>query len=88
MAYESILVDVAEEQLAAYKKAGSHLVSKIEKLRADIEAHPYEGIGKPEPLKHEYSGFYSRRISREHRLVYKVDEEKQIVYITSLHGHY
>lgn len=49
---------------------------KIIKLIKEIQKNPFEGIGKPEPLKHELSGCWSRRIDREHRLVYQVSEEK------------
>lgn len=46
-----------------------HLIENIQKM-------PFEGLGKPEPLKHELSGLWSRRIDREHRLVYEVLEDK------------
>lgn len=49
---------------------------KIIKLIKEIQKNPFEGIGKPEPLKHDLSGCWSRRIDREHRLVYQVSEEK------------
>jgi len=52
------------------------LLQKINALIADIgRGDPYEGIGKPEPLKHAFSGFWSRRINDEHRLVYRVSGE-------------
>jgi len=47
---------------------------------------PFEGIGKPEPLKHEYAGCWSRRIDREHRIVYELSEN--IVNIYAFKGHY
>lgn len=59
---------------------------KIESLIKDIQRNPFKGLGKPEPLKHELSGFWSRRISDEHRLVYKI--EKDIVYIVACKYHY
>ena len=46
---------------------------RIEKLIADIQEHPFVGIGKPEPLRYEWSGYWSRRITKEHRLVYRVE---------------
>jgi len=46
------------------------------------------GLGKPEPLKHNLNGMWSRRISKEDRLVYEVDEENQLIIIHSLRGHY
>ena len=64
---------------------------RIKRLIEDIERDPFDGIGEPEALKHNYSGWWSRRIDREHRLVYKIRElnnnEKELV-IASLKGHY
>jgi len=50
------------------------ILKKINQLIEGIKRDPFDGIGKPEPLKHELSGFWSRRITGEHRLVYLVDE--------------
>ncbi|MEU6075911.1 Txe/YoeB family addiction module toxin [Micromonospora sp. NPDC047074] len=50
------------------------LVKRINDLIADVLRNGYEGIGKPEPLRGELSGFWSRRIDREHRLVYRITE--------------
>jgi toxin YoeB len=70
-----------------WKKSGNKQVQKkITKLIADILLHPETGIGKPEPLKHELSGFWSRHINDEHRIIYTV--ENDILYIASLKGHY
>lgn len=55
------------------------LYKKIVSLIKNIERSPFTGIGKPEPLKHEFSGYWSRRIAREHRLVYKVTETEIII---------
>ena len=55
------------------------LVKKIFSLIADIQKHPFEGIGKPEALKHDFAGSWSRRITEEHRLVYDVTDEKIVV---------
>ena len=55
------------------------LVKKIFSLIADIQKHPFEGIGKPEALKYDLAGFWSRRITDEHRLVYQVTDETIIV---------
>ena len=54
---------------------------KVNKLIKDILRDPFDGIGKPEPLKHEFQGCWSRRITEEHRLVYEVFE-KEIVIIS------
>lgn len=60
--------------------------AKINELIKNICRAPFSGIGKPEPLKHELSGYWSRRISQEHRLVYKVTEDE--VFIASCKFHY
>ena len=59
---------------------------RIGDLIRDIIRNPYEGIGKPEALKHEYKGYWSRRIDREHRLIYKVTEIS--IVIISCYSHY
>lgn len=61
-------------------------LKRINLLIKDIDRNPYEGIGKPEPLKANLQGYWSRRINHEHRIVYAVEKE-QIVYI-SLRFHY
>ncbi len=54
------------------QKTDPALVRKINTLIRECQRHPFEGTGKPEPLKNDLSGYWSRRINREHRLVYKV----------------
>ena len=55
------------------------MVKRINALINDILRHPFEGIGDPEPLKYQWSGYGSRRINREHRLVYKATNEAIVV---------
>jgi len=62
------------------------LFKKIAELIKDACRTPFQGLGKPEPLKHALSGFWSRRITQEHRLVYKV--EKDTLFIVSCKFHY
>ncbi len=62
------------------------IVKRINTLIKDIQRTPFEGIGKPEPLKHALSGFWSRRINDEHRIVYKVTEDN--ILIAQLRYHY
>lgn len=62
------------------------LFGKIIELLKNIDRDPYKGPGKPEPLKFNNNGFWSRRINEEHRLVYKVD--KETIFIASCKGHY
>ena len=72
-----------------WKKSGQlQIQKKITELLRDIMAHPYEGLGKPEALRYELSGKWSRRISKEDRLIYTFDEINQVINILSLKGHY
>ena len=81
----------ARKDLDFWIKFGNkNILSKIASLIEDIQLHPFEGIGKPEQLKHQLSGRWSRRINQEHRIIYKVTEENtiEILDILSLKGHY
>ena len=71
---EIIFSERAMEELVYWKKAGeTTILKKIRQLLESIQLTPFEGIGKPEALKHDFSGFWSRRITQEHRLVYRID---------------
>lgn len=78
--------ETALKQLQLYKYGNSKLVFKIFELILDIQKTPFDGIGKPEPLKNDLSGYWSRRINDEHRLVYAVNDFTIIV--IGCHGHY
>lgn len=56
-----------------WQRTDKKMVKRINDLLKDISRNPHDGIGKPEPLKHALSGFWSRRINDEHRLVYRVE---------------
>lgn len=64
------------EDLAWWVEKARKKALKIIKLIKEIQKNPFDGTGKPEPLKHDLSGCWSRRIDKEHRLVYQVSEEK------------
>jgi toxin YoeB len=66
----------AFEDLAWWIKQGRGKALRIVDLIKDVQRNPFTGIGKPEPLKHQLKGCWSRRIDQEHRLVYQVTEEK------------
>lgn len=77
----------AKEDLDFFVKSGNKaILKKITQLIEAITLNPFEGIGKPEPLKYELTGTWSRRINHEHRIVYEVFDEEIIVH--SLRGHY
>lgn len=79
----------AEEAWGDYlfwQKQDKRMVERINKLIAEIQRQPFEGIGKPEPLKHALFGFWSRRINDEHRIVYRVEGDN--LQIAQLRFHY
>jgi toxin YoeB len=81
----------AKEDLNFWIKSGNKsLLNKIYSLIEDIQLHPFEGIGKPEPLKHNLTGFWSRRINQEHRIIYEIIDENTVIILSiiSLKGHY
>ena len=69
-----------------WQKTDKAIVKRINTLIKDIQQNPFEGVGKPEPLKHALSGFWSRRINDEHRIVYKVTDDN--ILIAQLRYHY
>ena len=62
-----------------WQQTDKKVLKKINDLIKEISRNPYEGTGKPEPLKHAYAGYWSRRITDEHRLVYKIENETLII---------
>ena len=69
-----------------WQSTDKSVLKKINALIKEIERIPYDGSGKPEPLKHNLSGWWSRRINLEHRLVYKVEHES--IFILQCRYHY
>ena len=69
-----------------WQKTDKAMLKRINQLIKDIQREPFDGIGKPEPLKHSLSGYWSRRINDEHRLVYKVTDDN--VLIAQVRFHY
>ena len=77
----------ADIDLDYFKKSGNkQAIKKIKELLQAIIDNPYSGIGQPEQLKHSLSGTWSRRINKEHRLIYEIEDN--VVFILSLKGHY
>ncbi len=84
---EIIYLQQALDDLTYWRKSGRKLIqNKISELIKSIEQTPFDGIGKPEGLKHEHAGKWSRRISKADRIIYEVDNNK--IFIYSLRGHY
>lgn len=69
-----------------WQKTDKKILARINRLIKDTQRSPFKGLGEPEPLKHELQGFWSRRINREHRLVYQF--EKDVLYIIQCRYHY
>ena len=80
-------VDESWEDYLFWQKTDKKMLSRINRLIKDIVRSPYEGIGKPEALKHKYRGFWSRRIDEEHRLIYRVSANEEI-WIIKCRFHY
>lgn len=74
-----IFVDESWEDYLYWQKTDKKYVKKINKLLKDIFRTPFSGLGKPEPLKYKYKGFWSRRIDNEHRLIYAVKDEDILI---------
>lgn len=81
-----ILSSDALEAVEYFKKHEPKIAAKIKQLIKNIIDAPYTGIGKPEPLKYALSGYWSRRIDHEHRIVYKV--EGDTLHVVSCRYHY
>lgn len=88
MDFRLTLSKQAVDDILDWRKADKNTLRKIDRLFLDIEHTPYTGLGKPEPLRHEMSGCWSRRINAKDRIVYKVDEQAGIITIISVKGHY
>ena len=86
---EIIFTPRALEDRDYWKRSGNvRIMKRITDLLDDIMQHPFTGIGKPEPLKGELRGLWSRRINDEHRMVYSVSSGMIYVYVISLRYHY
>jgi len=69
----------AKKQYEYWKEKDRKVLKKINELIKDIQKTPFEGLGKPEALKFNLNGFWSRRINYEHRLVYKIEDDAIII---------
>lgn len=88
MSYRLDFTKQAQNDIVFHKKSGNKaILKKLYLLLNEIADHPFTGTGKPEALKHELAGFWSRRINQEHRLVYEVIGDT-IVIIVAAKGHY
>ena len=86
---EIVLLEQAQKDRDYWKESGDKaIMNRITALLKDIVEHPYTGKGKPEPLKYDLAGKWSRRINSEHRLIYSVNEDIITVYVFAMRYHY
>ncbi|SFU08253.1 toxin YoeB [Algoriphagus locisalis] len=89
MTFEIYFTQKALKDIEKIKKSGNKkLLAKLEVLLNELEEHPYTGTGKPELLKNNYSGLWSRRLNLEHRLIYSVNGQTITVTLISAFSHY
>ncbi|MBK6510757.1 MAG: Txe/YoeB family addiction module toxin [Haliea sp.] len=81
-----VFAENAWDDYLYWQKTDKTILKRINALIKDITREPFEGIGKPEPLKHALSGYWSRRINDEHRIVYKIQDNSLL--IAQLRYHY
>ena len=81
-----IFSERAWEDYLYWQQTDRKLVARIHQLIRDIQREPFSGIGKPEPLRHAFEGYWSRRINDEHRMVYKIKDDS--ILIAQLRYHY
>lgn len=81
-----IFSDNAWEDYLYWQETDRKILRRINSLINEIKRSPFEGIGKPEPLKHALSGCWSRRINEEHRIVYKLSDDA--LHLVQLRHHY
>jgi len=81
-----VFAEKAWQDYLYWQKTDKKILKRVNALIKDISREPFEGIGKPEPLKHALSGYWSRRINDEHRIVYKVENDSLL--IAQLRYHY
>ena len=81
-----IFADAAWEDYLYWQKQNRKVLERINKLVQEVRREPFSGVGKPEPLRHALAGFWSRRITDEHRMVYRVEGDQLL--IAQLRYHY
>lgn len=88
MGYNLEISDKATAEIADFKKTDPVSFRKITKFLEELIEHPEQGTGKPEMLKGDLSGYWSRRINKKDRLIYSINDEDIIVYVLKAKGHY
>ena len=87
--YRIKILPQADKDIRNFQKAGNKTaLAKIRIIIKQLESHPTSGVGQPEQLKYELTGYWSRRIDRKNRIIYRIEEENVIVVVVSAAGHY
>jgi toxin YoeB len=87
--YKITLSVKAQEDIDRHHKSGNKLAMKrFARIWEELEKHPRTGIGNPEEKKYNYSGYWSRKITEKHRMLYRINEETKTVYIEAAYNHY
>ena len=87
--YELIITKDAEKDIRSFARSGDKSSArKVNDLLNELRVHPYTGTGKPEPLKDNWSGYWSRKINKKDRLIYAVEEDRVIVTVVQAKEHY
>jgi toxin YoeB len=81
-----VFADTAWDDYLYWQRQDRRMVERINKLIKEVQREPFAGVGKPEPLKHALAGYWSRRITDEHRMVYKIAGDSLL--IAQLRYHY
>ena len=76
MKYKYLFIEESWEDYLYWQATDKKILKRINEILKDISRTPFDGIGKPEPLKHKYKGFGSRRITDEHRLIYQIKNDE------------
>jgi toxin YoeB len=88
MSYTLDFTEQARKDISVLKKSEPQAYKKLERLLLELQEHPTTGTGKPEQLKYNYAGKWSRHISDKHRLIYEIHEDVITVVVFSAFGHY
>ena len=88
MSYFIVPTEDAEQDMVRLRKSEPSAYRKVLKLIDELRVHPRTGTGKPEQLKGDRAGQWSRRITKKHRLIYEIVEDKVLVYVLAAYGHY
>jgi len=81
--------DIARKDLQAHFKSGNKsTIKKIEKILLELTENPFSGEGHPEELKYDFKGYWSRRLNKKDRIIYRVEAEIVTVFVVSAMGHY